>query len=66
MVFLSSVADKVASSGWNADLLQISNQDPIQAQIKNLIQQHQMLTMENVRAHATNYIGQQSRAAQNT
>jgi hypothetical protein len=67
MVFLSSVANKAASSGWNADILQISNQDPIQPQIKNLIQQHRMLsTMENVRAHATNYIWQQSRAAQNS
>jgi hypothetical protein len=66
MVFLSSVADKAASSGWNANLLQISNQDPIQPQVKNLIQQHRMLTMENVRAHATNYIGQQSRVAQNS
>jgi hypothetical protein len=66
MVFLSLVARKAASSGWNADLLQISNQDPIQPQIKNLIQQHWMLTMENVRVHATNYIGQQLRAAQNS
>jgi hypothetical protein len=40
MVFLSSVDDKAASSGWNADLLLISNQDLINPKIRNLIQQH--------------------------
>jgi hypothetical protein len=66
MVFLSSVTDKAASSGWNAGLLQISNQDPINPQERNLIQQHRMLTMENVRAHAANYIGQPTRRAQDS
>ena len=58
------MSDKAATCDWNTGLLQISNQDVVNPQNRNLITQHRMLTLENVRAHAATYVGQPTRAAQ--
>lgn len=66
MPFLAAVSDRAASSNWNAGLLQVSNQDATNPIQHNLITQHRMLTLANVRAHAAQYVGQQTRMAQDS
>lgn len=64
--FLAAVSDRAASSNWNAALLQVSNQDALNPAHHNLITQHRMVSLMNVRAHAAQYIGQPSRLAQDS
>jgi hypothetical protein len=45
-------------------LLLISNQAAVDPQQFNLITHHRLVTIENVRAHAATYVGQQTRLAQ--
>ena len=63
VTFLSSVSDKATTSGWGA-LLTVNNQALVNPEDRNLISQHRMLTIENVRAKAMTYVGQQTRMAQ--
>jgi hypothetical protein len=62
--FLAAVSDRAASSSWNANLLSINNQVSANPQDLNLITQHCMLSLENVRAHAVAYINPPLRVAQ--
>lgn len=64
--FLDEVRQRASNSGWTANLLSISNQDPVNPVNYNLILHHRMLTLDNVRAHAATYIGQQTRLAQDS
>ena len=61
--FLEDVKQHATDCGWmTADgLLIVNNQDPV----KNLITHHRMLFLQNVRAKALTYVGQQTRTAQN-
>ena len=63
--FLKQVQDRARDSGWN-DILTISDQAAENPQNRNLITQHRMLTIENVRAAAAAYIGHPVRNAQNS
>jgi hypothetical protein len=65
MQFLDDVKQRASSSGWETVLLTISNQ-ATPAVNYNLIASHRMLTIENVRAHAMVYSGQQTRLAQDS
>jgi hypothetical protein len=64
--FLDEVRQRASDSGWTANLLSISNQDPVNPVSYNLILHHQMLTLDNVCAHAATYVGQQTRLAQDS
>jgi hypothetical protein len=64
MTFLAAVSVRAASSSWNANLLNVSNQDPTNPRDLNLVLQHCMLSLENVRAHAVTYVNQPTRVAQ--
>jgi hypothetical protein len=66
MAFLDSIKQRASDSGWNRDLLNVSNQDPVTPVQLNLIVSHRMLTLANVRAHAITYIGQPTRLAQDS
>ena len=63
--FLEDVKQRASASGWDTLLLTISNQaaPPVNY---HLITSHRMLTIENVRAHALAYVGQQNRLAQDS
>ena len=62
-MFMKDVKHRASRSGWNDNLLKISNQanPPVEY---NLITSHRLLSMENIRAHALTYVGQQTRQAQ--
>jgi hypothetical protein len=61
--FLSAVADRATAANWAA-MLNIGNQDPVNPRFLNLVTQHRMLTLDNIRHHAAAYVGQQTRMAQ--
>ena len=63
--FLDEVNRRATTCGWDANLLLISDQKQ-PPQNHHLITAHRCLTLDNVRAHATQYIGQQSRTAQDS
>jgi hypothetical protein len=63
--FLEDVKQRASASGWDTALLTMSNQGA-PATDYHLITSHRMLTIENVRAHAATYIGQQNRLAQDS
>jgi hypothetical protein len=63
LAFLDDNEQKALRYGWTDHLLSISNQDPVNPQNRNLVQQHRMLTIENVQNHAAAYIGTQTRLA---
>ena len=64
--FLEDVKQHVTDCGWMAadGLLIINNQDPVNPHDYNLITHHCMLSLENVRAKALTYVGQQTRTTQ--
>jgi hypothetical protein len=62
--FMDDLRQKATSFGWHDTILLIPNQDPTNPNDFNLIQHHRVLTLENVRAHAATYMGNQSRNAQ--
>jgi hypothetical protein len=64
LAFLDNIKQKALRYGWTDHLLSISNQDPVNLQNRNLVQQHRMLSIENVQNHAAAYIGTQTRLAQ--
>jgi hypothetical protein len=64
--FLDNVGQKASNYGWNDALLSISNQDAINPQNHNLLRHHRMLSLENVRAHASTYVQTQTRLAQDS
>ena len=63
-MFLIALGQRGKSFGWDVDLFTISNQAPGAPVNKNLLTQYGVLTLPNVIAHATVYIGQQTRPAQ--
>lgn len=64
LAFLDDLDQKASRYGWTENLLSINDQDPVNPQDRNLLQHHRMLTIENVQAHATTYVGTQTRIAQ--
>jgi hypothetical protein len=64
--FLSAVSDRATSCNWNANLLSISNQDAVNPRNLNLVKQHRMLSLQNVRAQAATYVGLATRTAQDS
>jgi hypothetical protein len=48
--------------GWDTALLRVSDQKPVDPQVHDLITRHLMLSIENLQAHAANYIGMCSMA----
>ena len=64
-LFLADVKARANNSGWDA-LLTISDQHPVAPTDRNLITQHRMLSLENVKHAAQTYLGQQDRRAQNS
>jgi hypothetical protein len=62
--FLDDVEQRASLYGWNDELIFISDQDPVNPQKRNLLLQHRMLSIANVKAHAASYIGTQTRLAQ--
>ena len=64
--FLKDVKQCATDCGWMAPdgLLIINNQDLINPHDYNLITHHRMLSLENVRAKALTYVGQQTRTTQ--
>jgi hypothetical protein len=64
--FLSAVSDRATSCNWNANLLSISNQDAVNPRDLNLVTQHRMLSLQNVRTHAATYVGLATRTAQDS
>ena len=65
--FLEDVKQHATDCGWMAanGLLIVNNQYPVNPRDYNLITHHRMLSLENVRAKALTYVGQQSRTTQN-
>jgi hypothetical protein len=63
-MFLIALGKRGESYGWNTTLFNISNQEAVNPQDKNLLTQYGVLTLENCQAHATAYIGIPNRAAQ--
>jgi hypothetical protein len=61
--FLTAVSERANACNWTQTLLQISDQGAPPRDL-NLITQHRMLSLENVRAHAATHVGQQTRRAQ--
>lgn len=66
MTFLEDVKQRASDCGWDLQLLQVDNQATVNNQVLNLITSHRMLSIENVRAHAAAYVGQQTRLAQDS
>ena len=64
LAFLTEIELKAANYGWNDALLLINDQNPVTPQERNLLQNHRLLTIANVRAHAAAYTGTQTRIAQ--
>lgn len=62
--FLDDVEQRARRFAWNEALLSISNQDPVNPIRRNLLSHHRMIPMSDVTAHATGYIGTQTRLAQ--
>ena len=64
-MFLIALGKRGEAYGWDTELFTISNQAAGGAAMdKNLLKQYGVLTLANVQAHATVYIGGQTRAAQ--
>ena len=57
---------KADESGWNQDLLRISDQHLVTPTLRNLLSFHRMIDIKDVQAHARAYIGTQSRLAQDS
>ena len=64
--FLEGVKQRAKDSGWSEPdgRLFISNQATVNPQDYNLITHHRMITLENVRAHAADYVAEENRRAQ--
>jgi hypothetical protein len=66
VLFMDELRHKADEYGWNHTLLSVSDQHPITPTNRNLLLHHRLITMDNVRAHATVYIGTQQRVAQDS
>ena len=65
-LFMDELRRKSEESGWNLDLLQVSDRDPITPTNRYLLSLHRLISIEDVQAHAQVYIGTQSRLAQDS
>jgi hypothetical protein len=66
VLFMDELRHKADEYGWNHTLLSVSDQHPVTPTVRNLLVHHRLITMANVRAHATTYIGTQERVAQDS
>ena len=65
-LFLEEIGRRAETSGWNEELLRVSDLDPVTPTEHNLLSFHRMITIEHVRVHAQAYIGTPSRLAQDS
>ena len=62
--FLDDIQQKSIKQGWDTQLLQVNDKNPLNPQNWNLITHHRLVSLGNVRAHAVTYVGTPTRLAQ--
>ena len=66
VLFMDELKHKADENGWNDMLLRVSDRHPVNPTFRNLITNHRLIDIEDVRAHAQTYIGTQARVAQDS